>query len=99
MNVQPAVYCMYVCMYVCQHFQKSSSLKALDRLKPNFMSSLLGMGERKILQTVRVIGPRWPPCLYMIKIFQNRLLRNQKDYDLETRYVTSGAQVLPSLFK
>ena len=59
-----------VCMYyvcVCQHFQKSSPLKPLGRLKLNFMWSLLGMGERKFLQMVLVTWPKWPPCPYMVK--------------------------------
>ena len=33
------------------------------------------------------------------KNFKIFLLRNQKAYDLEIRYVASGAQVLPRLFK
>ena len=36
----------WVCMYVCQHFQTSSPLKPLGRLKPNSIWSLLGMVER-----------------------------------------------------
>ena len=54
---------MYVC---CQHFQ-ISPLKALGRLKPNFMCSLLGMVERKFVQMVVITSPRWPPCPYMVK--------------------------------
>ena len=44
--------CMYLCMYVCvcQHFQMSFPLKPLGRLKPNFIWSLLGTGERKLVQ-------------------------------------------------
>ena len=41
-------------------------------------------------------GPRWPPCLYIIKTLKNLLLRNQKADDLETCYAASGAWVLPS---
>ena len=55
---------MYLC---CQHFETSSPLKPLGQLKPNFMWSLLGMGERKFVQTVQVTWPRWPPCPYMVK--------------------------------
>ena len=55
---------MCVC---CLHFQTSSPLKPLGRLKPNFIWSLLGTGERKSFQTVLVIWPRWPSCPYMIK--------------------------------
>ena len=55
-----------VCMCVCQNFP-TSSLKPLGRLKTNFMWSLLGIEERKFVQTVRVTWSRWPPCPYMIK--------------------------------
>ena len=54
-------------MYMCQHFQTSSPQKPLGRLKPNFIWSLLGTGERKFVQTVLVTWPRWPPCPYMVK--------------------------------
>ena len=53
-------------MYVCQHFQTSSPLKPLGWLKPNFIWSLLGTGERKFVQTGLVTWPRWPPCPYMV---------------------------------
>ena len=58
--------CVCVCV-VCQHFQTSSPLKPLGRLKPNFIWSLLGTGERKFVQMIQVTWPRWPPCLYMVK--------------------------------
>ena len=91
----------YVCvLYVCQHFQTSSPLKPLGRLKPNFIWSLLGTGERKFVQTVQVTLPRWPPpCPCIVKTLKNLLLQNQKADDLETWYAASGARVLPSLFK
>ena len=44
----------------------------MGRLKPNFICSIHGMGERKVVQTVLVTWPRWPPCPYMektLKIF------------------------------
>ena len=52
---------------VCQHFQTSSPQKPLGRLKPNFMWSHLGTGERKFVQTVLVTWPSWPLCPYMVK--------------------------------
>ena len=52
---------------VCQHFQTSSPLKPLGRLKPKFIWSLLRMGERKLVQMVQVTRPRWSPCPYMVK--------------------------------
>ena len=83
-----------MCVYVCQHFQ-TSPLKPLGRLKPNFIWSLLGMGEWKFIQMVLVTWPRWPPCPYMVKAFKNLLLRNQRADDLETWYAALGAGVLP----
>ena len=38
-------------------------------------------------------------CPDIVKLLKNLLLRNQKADDLETWYVASGAQVLPSVFK
>ena len=49
------IVCLRCLSYVVsQHFQTSSPLKPLGRLKPNFMWSLHGMGERKFVQTVQV---------------------------------------------
>ena len=52
---------MCVCVFG-QHFQMCSPLKPLGWMKPNFMWRLLGMGERKFIQTVQVTWQRWPPC-------------------------------------
>ena len=59
------------------------------------------MREQKFVQTVVVTWPGWPPCPYMIlvKTLKSLHLQNQKDNDLETWYATSGARVLPNLFK
>ena len=84
---------------VCQHFQTSSPLKPLGRLKPNFIWSLLGTQEWKFVQMVQVTWPRWAPCPYMVKTLKNLLLRNQKADDLDTWYAALGARVLPILFK
>ena len=89
----------FISSLVCQHFQTSSPLKLLGRLKPNFIWSLLVMGERKFVQTVLVTWPSWPPRPYMVKTLKNILLQNQKADNLEPWYAASGAQVLPSLFK
>ena len=48
-------------------FKASFPEKPLCRLNPNFMWSLIGVGERKFVQIVPVTWPRWPPCLYMVK--------------------------------
>ena len=82
-----------------QHFQTSSPLKPLGLLKPNFMWSLLGMGERKFVQMVLATWPRWRPCPYMVKTLKNLHLWIQKANDLETWYAISGSWVIQSLFK
>ena len=82
-----------ICPSVVHTLQTSSSQKPLGRLKPHFIWSLHGMGERKFVQTVPV------SCLYMVKHKKNLFIRNQKANGLETWYAASGAQVLPSLVK
>ena len=42
---------------------------------------------------------RWPPCPYMVKTLKNLLPWNHKADDLESWYASSGAGILPSLFK
>ena len=66
-----------------QHFQTFPE-KPLCRLKPNFMWSLSGIGERKYIQMVKVTWPKWPLCPYMIKTWTNLLLWNQMADDLES---------------
>ena len=75
-------------MCVCQHFQTSSPLKPLGWLKPKFIRSLLGTGERKFIQMILVTWPRWLPCPYMVKTLKSLLLRNQKADDIEILYAT-----------
>ena len=76
---------------------KTSPLKPLGQLKPNFISSLHRMGERKkFIQMVQVTWPWWPPYPYMVKTLKNIPLQNQKADDLETWYVALGARVLPN---
>ena len=79
--------------------ETASPQKLLGQSKSNFIWSLHGMGERNFVQTVQVTWPRWPLRPYMVKTLKNLLLQNQKDDDLESWYVASGAPVLPSLFK
>ena len=67
-------------MYVCQHFQTFQ--KQLGRLKPDYIWNVLGMGERKFVQTVLVTWPRWLPCPCMVKTLKNLLLRNQRTLKL-----------------
>ena len=70
-----------------------------SRLKPNFMWSLHGMGERKYVQMVPFTWPRWPPFPYMVKTWKILLLWNQKAYDLKSLYAASGTRVLPKSTK
>ena len=46
-----------------------------------------------------VAWPRWPPRPYMVKTFENLLLKNRMSYDLETWHVALGTQTLQSLYK
>ena len=54
------------------HTLQTSSQKPLSQSKPNFIWSLIGMGEQKFVHMIQVVGPfvhmihvvwpRWPPC-------------------------------------
>ena len=66
-----------------QHFQTSFPEKPPCWLKPNFMWSLNGIGERKFVQVVQVTWPRWPPCPYMVKTWKSLLLCNQRPMTLK----------------
>ena len=91
--------CVYVCMCVCQHFQTSSPLKPLGRLKPNFIVEpswdwgtkvcLNGPGHMTKLAAMSIYG----------KNLKKNLLQNPKADDLETLYAALGARVLSRLFK
>ena len=83
---------MCVCLYVCVSTFSNISSETTAPMKPNFMWSLIGMGERKFVQTVQITLSRWPPYPSMVKTLKNLLLRNQKTDDLETWYAASGAK-------
>ena len=51
---------------VCQCFQTSSPLKPLGQLNSNFIWWNFRAQERKFVQMVQVIWPRWLPCPYMV---------------------------------
>ena len=53
-----------VCPSAIHTFSTSSPQKKLGQPKSNFIWSLSGMGERKFVQMVHVIWPKWPPCPY-----------------------------------
>ena len=50
--------------------QRSSSPKPPARSKPNFMWSLLRLGERKFVRGIWVTCPSWQPRPYMVKTIQ-----------------------------
>ena len=74
-------------------FPKFTSLKPRGRLKPNFIWSLLGTGERKFFSN----GPGHLTKMAVIPIYgkKSSSLEPKAD-DLETWYAESGARVLPS---
>ena len=58
-------------------FQTTSPLKPLRQFCSNFIWSLLRLGEWKFAKMVVVRWPRWQPCTYMMKTFNNFLLDHQ----------------------
>ena len=48
---------------------------------------------------VTVRWPRWPPCPYMVKIFKNLLLQNQRCLVAESLHKSLGTGSLPKLLK
>ena len=80
-------------------FKRLSSLKPLSQFCPNFIWSLLRVGERKIAKMVVVHWPRWPPCPYMVKTFKNLLLQNRECLGAEPLQESSGMGGLPKLLK
>ena len=80
----------------CQHFKTSSPQKSLGQLKPNFIWSLHGLGEKKVCSN----SPGHMTKMAAMPIYgKNHLLWNQKADDLETWYAALGACVLPNLLK
>ena len=73
------------------------------------MWSLLGMGDRKLVQMVQVTWLRWPPCPYMVKTFKISSSLEPKgkchwnlvcsiEYSRTTKYVQIMPLVWPWLF-
>ena len=77
----------------------TSPLKLLGQLYPNFICSLQGSGEWKIIKMVLVTWPIWLPCQYMVKTFKNLFLQNQVTDYLETWFVALSLRVLSKLLK
>ena len=77
----------------------TSPLILLSQLKSNYMWSLHGVGEQKFVHNVWVTWPRRPSWSYMVKTFENLLLKNRMAGDLETWYTALETRVLPYLFK
>ena len=60
------------------------------------MWSLLGKGNKSLYKRSRSHDQ---DGRHMVKTFKNRLLQNQKSYDLETWRVALGTQALQSIYK
>ena len=82
----------------CWEFQMTSPLKPLGQCCSNFMWSFLRLGEWKIAKMVAVHWPRWPPCLYMVKTFNNLLFQNRGEDALGLNLCTNhqGLEVYQS---
>ena len=70
-----------------QLFQTISPLKALGRMKPNYMKSLHGVEEQKFARNV------WVKIFIYGNIFEN-LFRNRMANDLEIWYAALVARAL-----
>ena len=81
------------------HLWTTYPLKPLGQFSSNFMTSLLLKGDWKFVHMVAVLKSRWPPCPYIIKTLTNLLLQNQGSFKVESWYIVSWTQGLPSLFK
>ena len=84
---------------VVHNVQTSYSPKPLCQSKPNFMWSLLGLGERYFIRGMWVKWPTWPPRPYMVKPFKSLLLQNRQADFHETWYVASVTPAHHSLFR
>ena len=83
----------YVWMYVYQHFQTSSPLKPLGRLKPPWD------GGTKVCSNSPGHMTKMADMPIYGKNRKNILLRNKRTDDFETWNAASGARVLPTVFK
>ena len=83
----------------CWEFQTTSPPKPLSQFYSNFIWSYLRSGERKIVKMVAVHWPRWPPCPYMVKNFENLLLQNRGCLGAEFMLKSSTTGDLPKLLK
>ena len=89
--------CRQRCMHHrLQHFQMTSPLKPLCRLKSNYMWSLHGVVEQKFVCKVWFTWPRWPSCPYLVKTFEALLLGNWMADDFEIWYAALVAWALSS---
>ena len=83
----------------CWEFQTTSPLKPLGQCCSDFIWSLLRLWERKFAKMVAVHWPRWLPCPYSVKTFQNHLLQNQISPGALSLHKSSGTGDLPKLLK
>ena len=91
--------CVYVYMCICPHFQTSSPLKPLGRLKPNFIMEPPWDGETKVCSN----GPGHMTKMVAMPTYGKNLkslhLLSPKADELKTWYAALGARVLSRLFK
>ena len=83
----------------CWEFQTTSPLEPLGQCCSNFIWSLPGVGEWKSAKIFAVRWPRWPPCPYMVKTFNNLLLQNRECLQAESLHKSSGTGGLPKSLK
>ena len=74
-------------------------LQPLSQICSNFILSLLRSGEQRIAKMIAVHWPRWPPCPYMVKPFENLLLQNWGCLGTESVHKSLGTGDLPKLLK
>ena len=75
------------------------SSKTAWPIKAKFYAEPPWQGGKKIYINSPGQMTKMAASLYIVKIFKNLLLQNQKSYDLETWHVASGTQALQSLYK
>ena len=91
------VWAPYICMGRYWEFQMTS----YEASEPMLLKSHVEppWGEWKIAKMVTVHRPRWPPCPYMDKTFQNLLLQNRGCIGAESLHKSAGTGGLQKLLK
>ena len=89
--INELIVCMPPSYVVHRHVQISSPLKPLGQVKPNFILSLHGLGERKFVQMVMFTSYR--------QTLTKRLFWSRVADVIETCYTALGTPTLPSVFR